>query len=381
MTAVHKLNIPYHSQWDPDAMSHTSDCGPTCLAMLLNAYGKWVTPDTLYQFIPYKKSHQFVTMSELMIAGKQNQLPFAYKRYANQYDALTRLLRLIDEGFAPIALVKYKPWKQFTGNDFNWGHFVVVTGYDANHIFINDPLFGLSTRRDRGANLPMPRALFLNGWGGFPATENPNYVVIHPQRSLTPSQSAPKPVTPPKKVTPQPAPTPATKPSQPAYNANLAKEDARRIRAFAAYLHADEPNLGDPKEVEFWMSYIGNWGKQSESYRVQSGDTLGVIAYKFYNASGRWQTIRSYNYLKTDRIWVGQWLKIPLHDAANSHLSSELRELVSTSSRGFGSSSTTSESADAQAANLNEALDYDALGKHTVGIGFIDDDTLNALDG
>jgi hypothetical protein len=47
-----KLDIPYRSQWDvPDADLAAGDCGPTCVAMLLNGLGKAATPDDLYYVI------------------------------------------------------------------------------------------------------------------------------------------------------------------------------------------------------------------------------------------------------------------------------------------------------------------------------------------
>ena len=41
------LDIAYKSQYDPDAAVSRNDCGPACLAMLLNALGTAVTNRTI----------------------------------------------------------------------------------------------------------------------------------------------------------------------------------------------------------------------------------------------------------------------------------------------------------------------------------------------
>ena len=43
------LNIAYKSQHDLDAAESRNDCGPACLAMLLNALGVAVTTDGVFQ--------------------------------------------------------------------------------------------------------------------------------------------------------------------------------------------------------------------------------------------------------------------------------------------------------------------------------------------
>ena len=371
MTDVRKLNIPYRSQWADDASTHQTDCGPACMAMLLNAYGKWATPDSLYKFInPPKPLNKFVTMAELMQIGRSNHLPFHYKKYAHQQAGWQALTELIDQGFAPIALIKYEPWQQFTGNRFKWGHFVVVTGYDAQHVYLHDPLFGLwVTPAEKGSHLKMTRSLFMSGWGGFPIRENPNFVAIVPSRSLHPTPPAPEPdPAPPAPPAPQPAPVPPAPTPPPAPEpivdaGTMTAEDARRIRALAGYLDVAEPNLDDPEVVQFWMKYIGDWGKTSTAYTVKSGDTFGIIAFHFYNESARWKAIQRYNNISAEWVWVGQRLRIPMHDSAESHLNAELREVL-------GVAQFTPTSTDV----FDPALDYDAFGADSsIGMGIVEE--------
>ena len=71
MTTV-KLNISYRSQWDPDAKDHFSDCGPTSLAMILNARGDPITPDEVYKFIGDRGAGQYTSFTDL----ETERLPF-----------------------------------------------------------------------------------------------------------------------------------------------------------------------------------------------------------------------------------------------------------------------------------------------------------------
>ena len=65
-----KLNIPYRSQWDPDAKDHFADCGPTSLCMMLNALGDPINPDQMYQYIGERGASEYTSFSDLMRAGQ-----------------------------------------------------------------------------------------------------------------------------------------------------------------------------------------------------------------------------------------------------------------------------------------------------------------------
>ena len=132
----------------------------------------------------------------------------------------------------------------------------------------------------------------------------------------------------------------------------------RRIRALAGYLRTSPPNLDNPDEVTFWLKYIGDWGKETAVHRIRPNDTLGILAFRFYNESGRWRAIQAYNNLSSDMVWVGQRLEIPLHDAANSHLNPTLRQNVAV-----------------MEGDPIEPIvaDYDLIGANTIGMGFLDE--------
>jgi uncharacterized protein YvpB len=61
--------------------------------------------------------------------------------------------------------------------NFSGAHFVVVVGYDADHIFIHDPLFRFPNR-EKGSYYVLRRQRFLDGWGAALDTGNPNFGAV-----------------------------------------------------------------------------------------------------------------------------------------------------------------------------------------------------------
>lgn len=315
------LTVPYRSQWADDAKSHSADCGPTCLAMVLNYYGVDITPDGVYRFLPPKTPKQYTSIGELMQASRSNHLPNSYKRYGDKNEALDGLRASLDEGRPIICLVKYEPWRQLTGNDFKWGHFVVATGYDSQNIMMNDPLFGLWVKPgEKGDHFTMSVDKFCAGWGGFPYTENPNWAcILFDKEAPTPIDVAePGPAAPvpeePEPEEPEPKPEPEPEPG---------------------------PDFGD---VEY------------DEHVVVAGESLIALSRRYYDNPGNWRLIKSFNGLKRDYIWVGETLRIP--------------RLSEDALMSFAVSFDTTLSDEAQ----EDAFDYDEVGANTIGIGFLDED-------
>ncbi|MCP5095781.1 MAG: LysM peptidoglycan-binding domain-containing protein, partial [Chloroflexi bacterium] len=349
--------IPYRSQWDADAQTHSADCGPTCMAMILNYHGKDISPDGVYAHLPPKEKDEFTLFHEMIKGVRKNNVGTAYKKYDNRNQGLTGLRANINAGKPMIALVKYSPWREATGNKFDWGHFVVVTGYDDAHIYVNDPLFGLWRSRFRGKDLKLTHDLFCAGWGGFNPNNNPNWacaVVDAVGDETAVVESAPPPP-PPKPITPKPS-----------TSANTMDDVNRRIRALAAYRWAEEPNFNDPAALKPWQDNLGDWGLTYDKYKVQSGDRLSGLAARHYDGQHRWYAIKAYNNMTRDGLWVGETILIP----NNGQSGADTTDALPRDTTNFSKSLSFENLIDPDMA----ALDYNALGANSVGMGFMPTD-------
>lgn len=348
-----KLTIPYYSQWDPDAAAHEADCGPACLAMLLNSLGGWITPDGVYAFLGPKGTKEFTTFAELIDVAGRNGLSLYYRLYADRQQAAAGLRAALDQGLPAIVLVKYAAWRAHTGNDFAWGHFVVAAGYADGVVYVHDPLYGLWQPREKGAYSPLTQALFLDGWGGFPPDENPNFACVVAGRAVPRLVDGAAPPEPP--VTPP----------------DLDPVLRRRIRALAGYIGARQPDLTDAAEAQLWRDHIGDWGAQTARHTVQSGQTLISLAIMYYGEAWRWRAIQAYNELTGEVIYVGQGLRIPLLGQSQAHHDPNLP----------GPDTSYDPSQDS-ADPTQQAVDYNDLGPLTVGIGFYNpaEAQMDALD-
>ena len=303
-----KVRIPYRSQWDKDAEDHSGDCGPTCVAMLLNGKRVAITPDELYSYIGVRPKFTYIPDLKNAAWGA-GQLNLTYKAYANRQQALHELRQNIDAGHAFIALAKYEPWIKLTGNQFKFGHFLLVTGYDDDHVFVHDPLFGLWAQRSRGEFFRFTNKQFLDGWGGFDYTENQNFGCLIPDYSY-PFVAAAQPEPEPEHDT---EPTEAEKEAQNALNAVAVDgELRRRILSLAAYEGVAEPNLADGETAVYWLNHLGDWGKQVEVHKVVPGNTYSGLSRRYYGDSMRWRAIQVYNNKPDTQLYVGQRLEIPL---------------------------------------------------------------------
>jgi hypothetical protein len=335
-----KLNVPYRSQWADDARDHDADCGPTCLAMILNYHGVAMTPDGVYAHIPTAKSRTDYTNFTVLVnaaAAKDVKLTRVSYQDDGEEVAFRNLKANLDAGNPGIALVRYLPWKSALGNQFDGGHFVVVTGYDNNHIYIHDPLFGLwKTPAAAFAHYPMPNALFAAGWGTTSGDYGWNYSIAYSGNVVnvtapTPPQPQPVPTPPPAppptpepqpQPTPQPTPQPQppAPPPPPAPSPGKTMDDVnRRIRALAAYRWAEAPDFNNPASVQVWLDHLGDFGLEYDDYVVQSGDTLSGLAARTYGQQNRWPAIKVYNDLQRDGLWLGETIKIPRLGSSEAH--------------------------------------------------------------
>jgi hypothetical protein len=273
-----KLDIPYHSQWDPDAGSHFSDCGPTSLAMLLGALGQYTSPDNLYRYIGQRGASEYTSFTDLVTAAKALGLPMTRKNFLSA-TAIQDLKTALAAGTPFIALINYAFWDPIVHNNFRGSHFVLVTGFDDTTIYIHDPLFR-GARRDQGKFCPYTYDQFMSGWNGFVPGQNPNCAALVSGKTVPFLGAAPVSV-----------------PVPPAAPAQIVIDDmmVRRLRAKAAYDGQPDPNLDDPVLAQALAAALGNWGAAADSYTVRRGDSLTTIATMFYGDREKWKVIVYFN--------------------------------------------------------------------------------------
>lgn len=352
-----KLEVPYRSQWADDAALNSADCGPTCLAMVLNYYGQPVSPDKIYDYLAPRAPHKFTFTWELeAVARDEFGIKLSYIEYSDKAQAVSKLKTLIDEKMPLIALVSYAPWASIAPFEFNGGHFVVVVGYDEDHIYVHDPIFpDWRSTSPKGAFNKLTTDFFCSGWGGFQNNENPNWAVMIGEGHITLPSTQPAPIAPP----PPPITIPVDRlPSEPVMSDNI----DLRIQALAGYRWVEPVDLNNPEVRQLWLDHLGDFGIQSIVHTVAAGDTLSAISTKYYGEHHRWGAIKRFNQITRNDLWLGEELLIPLVGDSGAHTDPALPSdtIVSVGDLSSGDQ----ENPDVP------AFDYAALAEETVGMGF-----------
>jgi hypothetical protein len=171
------LNVPYKCQNDPDANLKHTDCGPCCVAMILNGIGQPVTTNAVTA-AANQQGDSGLMQSQVVSAAAAFGLSMAW---AQGY-TLDALKQYIDNGQPPIALVKYANLPDRVDQASTGGHYVMVVGYDdaAQNIFINDPDYYPGT--SGGYQKAYGYQTWMSAWGGFAAGENANFSLIYPTK-------------------------------------------------------------------------------------------------------------------------------------------------------------------------------------------------------
>lgn len=283
-----KLDIPYRSQRDSDALYAPSDCGAACVAMLLEAFGMVVKIDDIFK-ATHRNQQEFLSRADLINAA--NQFHLSLQRFNNGSQAF--LKQSIDANRPFIALINYQAWSQpgsgvSTQSTFTKTHFVVVTGYDGDDVFLNDPLWW-GTRRMQGKNKKVTYAQFAAAWGTCHTfLNNPDFVGLITEQSL---------------------PVEVVPPGPP-----VTEDEINRILAwsFMSGLAVDESMLATREVVDVFLRFMGNWGQNVVDHVVQPGDDLGLLALHYYGDPMKWKVITLFNDLPPiDAFDVGDVLKIP----------------------------------------------------------------------
>ena len=286
---VKKLEIPFRSQRDSDALYAPSDCGAACVAMLLQAYGMQVTIDNVFKATG-EAQQNFLSRGDLRRAARHFHL--AMSRFSNGDQAF--LKARMDENKPFIALVNYQAWSKpnsgvQTQSSFAKTHFVVVTGYDGDDVFLNDPLWW-GSRRLEGKDKRMTYTQFADAWGTCHLfLNNPDFV------GLVVDDPLPGVVQP-------PAPQP------------VGQEEINRILAWGAFMGIpiEEDRLTIREVADVYLTFVGNWGNTVIDHTVRDGEDLGILGLRYYGDPMKWKVITLYNNLPPiDAFDVGDVLKIP----------------------------------------------------------------------
>lgn len=133
--------VPYHSQWEKDALRFSGDCGPACLAMLIEwRTGELASVDQLSVECSMTPSRNTTTAADLLRVSHAHGLTLIQRSVAG-VDAIT---------FPSIVLVHYGDLQRmdvaYTG-----GHWVVLLSVENGKVFYHDPDWW-GNQIDQGAN-------------------------------------------------------------------------------------------------------------------------------------------------------------------------------------------------------------------------------------
>lgn len=135
------LKVPLVTQWGIQANFKRTDCGPSCVLMVLEYYNKRgdLTVDKLSAETTLVARDNGLTPGQLVSLGAKHGLKLRV-----QFDTTeAQIKNEIDNGRPVIALIAYRfilgRLDQRDNKPGSDGHFVVVVGYDDTHFVIDDP--------------------------------------------------------------------------------------------------------------------------------------------------------------------------------------------------------------------------------------------------
>ncbi len=155
------IEVPYRSQEDPDARKFRNDCGPACVAMYIDFVRiKRGQPPANIPIDTLSAASSLAQNDNGLLTKELPPLASPYGVTLTLSNSLD-LGTIIDEvraGRPPLALVAYGPLLGRENQADSSGHFVIITGFDANNIYLNDPDWWNqnSYRREMGHNWQVP---------------------------------------------------------------------------------------------------------------------------------------------------------------------------------------------------------------------------------
>jgi hypothetical protein len=292
-------SIPYKSQYDDDASDFRNDCGPACVAMILNGLGLNVTTNTVYRRSG-ANANTYVSVSQMIRAAATFDVDFDYFYPWSLED----LKASISKGMSAITLIHYGAWrnKGLTQSSFRGPHFVTVVGFDDEHIYVNDPLWW-GTRRYEGEHKQLTYREFEAAWSTASYDGNRNYSGIYCKHQI-PVESFGLEVDPLEPEEPLPPPPPPPFQVDP-----LIK---RQIQAWAAFYGVPVEELDSQAVVTAYLEAMGDWGLRIEVHEVLQDDTLPLLSLRYYDDPLKWDVIMLFNGMSNgDTIHDGDLLMIP----------------------------------------------------------------------
>lgn len=291
-------SIPYKSQEDPDAGKFRNDCGPACLAMVLNGFGKKATTNAVYRRTG-AKANGFVSVAQIIRAARTYGVPFTH--HINW--GISNLKSSLNAGKPVIPLVHYGAWSKIdpgksTQSRFAGPHFVVVLGYDDKHIYVNDPLWS-GSRRQEGEHKQWTYQQFMAAWESAHLDGNRDLQCIVtigslPTEKLGDNNNA------------------NGNEGRRATTTAIDPITLRRILAWSVFHNVPKPEIHIPAVITAYKDAMGNWGLRVDVHKVTENDTMGLIALQYYDNPMKYEAILEYNGLSpSDAIHDGDILIIP----------------------------------------------------------------------
>ncbi len=155
------IDMPYRSQEDADSRRYRNDCGPACVAMYIDYVRKVkgqpaqpVSIDTLSaQTTLATNDNGLYTRDLPPLAAK-----YGVTLQLSNTITIDTIISEINAKRPPLLLIAYGPLTGRENQGDRGGHFLIVTGYDTNNFYVNDPDWwnNGTISRDQGKNWQIP---------------------------------------------------------------------------------------------------------------------------------------------------------------------------------------------------------------------------------
>ena len=185
------IPVPYHSQWETDALLTRKDCGPACVEMI----GEFLRPATDYTTDHIMKRITGGADRSIYIRELQRVALELYQVTLHRFDGadFEDLNGWIDAGLPVIVLVHYGSFLTRMDRNYTGGHYMVVMGYDrvsyqtktegelVHRWILHDPDFYEKDTLAQGACIPIVHDHFAQMWNDAVKDGNPVRMALVPE--------------------------------------------------------------------------------------------------------------------------------------------------------------------------------------------------------